>query len=185
MTDKLKFRGIINHSKEQNKIVIDSIKEATIILMQQKPYQEITITEICKLAGVSRMGFYGNFKNVEDVLGKIIISIHRNLFDLIGNPFEVNLKTEWYETLFSEIHSNANTLKIILNSSFKPKYEQIVNEIVLQGKNLSAEQKYQRIVWVGGLINIVTYWLNNEDISIKELAKECKKTLSKIKVKRG
>lgn len=44
------------------------ITEALLILIQKKNYRDISITEICAKAGVTRMSFYRNFRCKEDVL---------------------------------------------------------------------------------------------------------------------
>ena len=46
----------------------DYIYEALVELMKQKPYHEITITDITKKAGVSRMAYYRNYKDKDDIL---------------------------------------------------------------------------------------------------------------------
>ena len=46
----------------------DYIYEALIELMKQKPYGEITITDITKKAGVSRMAYYRNYQDKDDIL---------------------------------------------------------------------------------------------------------------------
>lgn len=52
----------------------DTIKEciytAMLLLMEQKSYDKITVTDITKKAGVSRMSFYRNFDSKDDVLFK-------------------------------------------------------------------------------------------------------------------
>ena len=49
-------------------ITKDSIIQALIFLISQKSYEKITITDITKKAGVSRMSFYRNYKKIDDVL---------------------------------------------------------------------------------------------------------------------
>ena len=46
----------------------DYIYEALIELMRHKPYGEITITDITKKAGVSRMAYYRNYQDKDDIL---------------------------------------------------------------------------------------------------------------------
>ena len=41
-----------------------------------KDYKEISITEICKEAKVSRTAFYKNYKTKEDVIKDIIIDLN-------------------------------------------------------------------------------------------------------------
>ena len=58
--------------KNLNFVIKESLTEALFILMRKKPFEEITITEISKLAGVSRISFYRNFDSKEDVLVKYL-----------------------------------------------------------------------------------------------------------------
>lgn len=51
-----------------NLIVKESIETALIELMKKKPFLEITISEIVKKAGVSRVSYYRNYYYKEDVL---------------------------------------------------------------------------------------------------------------------
>ena len=51
-----------------NEIIRESITEALLLLMNSKPFGQITITEIVKKAGVSRVSFYRNYESKEDVL---------------------------------------------------------------------------------------------------------------------
>ncbi|HFH9922035.1 TPA: TetR/AcrR family transcriptional regulator, partial [Streptococcus suis] len=46
----------------------DYIQEALLQLTQQKEYEKITITDIAKRAGVTRISFYRNFKSKDDIL---------------------------------------------------------------------------------------------------------------------
>lgn len=52
----------------QNKIAKESIFIALMILMKKKNLNEISITEITKKAGVSRMAYYRNYKFKEDII---------------------------------------------------------------------------------------------------------------------
>lgn len=44
------------------------IADSLLELMEQKPFPEITVTEICEGAGIGRKTFYRNFAYKEDVL---------------------------------------------------------------------------------------------------------------------
>ena len=66
--------------KNLNFVIKESLTEALFILMRKKPFEEITITEISKLAGVSRISFYRNFDSKEDVLVKYIFEKSMDAF---------------------------------------------------------------------------------------------------------
>ena len=51
-----------------NQIIRECITEALLILMQKQPFQEITVMELTKKAGVGRVSFYRNYDSKESVL---------------------------------------------------------------------------------------------------------------------
>ena len=54
--------------KEANLRVKNNIVRALIDLMKEKPYEEISISEIALQAGVSRVSYYRNYGSKEDIL---------------------------------------------------------------------------------------------------------------------
>ncbi len=55
----------------KNKVALSSqhqIAEAFMQLIEEKPYQDITICELCKTAGISRQTFYSLFTSRENVV---------------------------------------------------------------------------------------------------------------------
>ena len=66
------------------------IQEALLALMRKKDYMDITVTDICSAAGVSRGTFYAHYKNtqqvVEDLFDEAIIHIGNVPLQYIFNP---------------------------------------------------------------------------------------------------
>ncbi len=54
----------------RNTYVINHITDALIELMKKKPFHDISISELCDIAGVGRASFYRNFETKEAVLEK-------------------------------------------------------------------------------------------------------------------
>lgn len=46
----------------------ECISTALLVLLEEKPYEKITISEITEKAGVSRMAYYRNYKDKDDIL---------------------------------------------------------------------------------------------------------------------
>ncbi|WP_052122440.1 TetR/AcrR family transcriptional regulator [Chelonobacter oris] len=57
-------------AKTLNTVVKESITQALLRLMETQDFYAVSITDITKLAGVSRISFYRNFDSKEDVLIK-------------------------------------------------------------------------------------------------------------------
>ena len=88
--------SVKNSNEESNKITKSSLQTALIYLMNKKDFDKITITELVKKAGVSRMAFYRNYNSKEDILEKLkveFINILKVLF--------INLKIFLLSNVFS------------------------------------------------------------------------------------
>ncbi len=57
----------------------------TISLYQQKPYDTVTIADICEVSGISVGSFYHYFKDKDDVLNQGFLSIAQRLSERIKN----------------------------------------------------------------------------------------------------
>ena len=57
--------------KQKNKTAIQSqhmIADAMFRLLKRKPFQQISVTELCQEAAIGRKTFYRNFEKREDVI---------------------------------------------------------------------------------------------------------------------
>lgn len=170
---------INEHNKKQNKIVCESLREALIILMDEKNYYKISICELCEKAGVSRMAFYNNYESKDDLLRQIIYFQTSLLIDKIGSPFREKTTNEWYIKMFECIKENNRYLKTIFNADFKFEYLSAINDLVLHDDSILPIDKYLRLMWAGGIVNTIIYWLESDmQDSIVEMAQFCDNNLS-------
>ena len=63
------------------------IKKSVMILLKKKRPEEIAVTEVTKIALISRNSFYPHYKSVQDVL-KDIFSDVLDMFDLVLSKYE-------------------------------------------------------------------------------------------------
>lgn len=54
--------------KKSSQFLRSCIFEALMILLQQKRYEDITVSEITSKAGVSRMTYYRTYSSKEDII---------------------------------------------------------------------------------------------------------------------
>lgn len=154
-----KLSGLKKHSEELNKLVVESLQEALLKLLEIKAYDDITITELCNKAGVSRTSFYGNFASKDDVLKRIVVELQREIVARIGSPFRSPIGSEWYKDLFDMVKERANVLKPIFGAGFQNKYLELVNSVILRHSNMPYEETYLRLIFAGGVVNTIVYWL--------------------------
>lgn len=175
-----KLSGLKAHSQEINKISKESLITSLILLMKQKPYDKITISELCIKAGVSRTAFYGNFKTKDDLLTLYVLNMNTELINKIGSPFRNDTSLDWYINLFQVIKDNSEILILIFKAGFQKKYLEILNSMVLHNPSIPIEKKYQRLIWSGGVENALSYWLLESSLkeSVEDIALYCHKNLN-------
>ncbi len=83
--------------------VNEYITEALLMLMKKKAYKDITITEICTKAGVTRMSFYRNFESKEDILRRWITDITDRFLTVSGISYKNDSPREYFVKLFTHI----------------------------------------------------------------------------------
>ncbi len=101
-------------NKARNIYVIEHITDSLLKIMQDRPIGEISISELCDLAGIGRASFYRNFESKEDILRAYINKIfkewtdeadrkdNRPLSELLGLMFAHFEKYRDFYTLLKE-----------------------------------------------------------------------------------
>lgn len=160
MQKKIKSDNIRLSNEESNKLTKQSLQTALIYLMNKKPFEQITITELVNKAGVSRMSFYRNYTSKEDILKKI----KNEVLDSLKTAF-INLKNghgsyEIYYKIFCGIQNQADTISLLLKANFATTFmfENILFfDNIVESKNI--KDYYNFIACVGAILSIVTRWL--------------------------
>ena len=138
-----------------NLFVRDCITKALFKLMKSKDYQNITVSEIVRTAGVSRNSFYRNYQSIEDILRQYLIE----------------QTSRWWAEYMTHLHPNVieETFQHFLNMReeiqllYKAGLSHLLMEhIVLCGKqSLTGEisNAYQTAFMSGGLWGLTNEWI--------------------------
>ena len=59
-------------NESRNAYVVEHLTSSMFALLEEKPITEISISELCDMAGVGRTSFYRNYENKEDIVKKYI-----------------------------------------------------------------------------------------------------------------
>lgn len=148
--------------------------DALLQLMHTKDYNQISVTDITRRAGVSRMSYYRNYTCKDDILMDYMYHILKEYaLELSGPSFRSGFQTYSH---------------ILYSLKYLQKYKDYVlclkkanrSEILLKGLDLymlsvtgafqkSDLEKYQLYYYSGALYNIFMHWLENdmkEDIKV-------------------
>lgn len=173
-------------SKKKNSIAEkskESMREAFLRLLAAKKYEDITISEIAKAAGVSRRTFYRNFKSKNEVVLSCCECIFEEYLRYLDQDMDyaVNHMMEgffcfWEEHMDFLYPLSENRLLGYLVEASNQYWEEICGRFSLYwGDNRKeSELEYFLLYHMGGLWNILTRWLYSEK---REEPKELEKML--------
>ena len=148
---------------QKNKTAIRSqhmIADALFTLMKRKPFHQISVTEICREAGIGRKTFYRNFQMREDVI-EFQLDLMRNEYqkDLIALPIEKRL---YYH--FSYTNKNADYFTLLYKNGLK---QLVYDKFYVLRPNLlplwsedPVEQEYRSEYIIAGIEAIQRMWIS-------------------------
>ncbi|WP_238884015.1 TetR/AcrR family transcriptional regulator [Clostridium sp. YIM B02551] len=152
-------------SNMQNKLTKESIFTALMILMENKPFNEISITEITKKAGVSRMAFYRNYSVKEDIINTYIEELFQEYFSEI-KPHEDKFNYENVRLYFSYFRKHDKLISNLIKSNLSNMLlEKCIEAFYVLSQDISCNRSYppeKQKLWiallVGGLYNVLIEW---------------------------
>ena len=142
------------------------IFEALLRLMGKKNFSDITITQICKIAGVGRQTFYRRFTNKEDI---IKYELERSFSDYLLNLFKLFGPTPSPEEIiiegFKHWKKNARVHKLLI----KHHMDGIFLKSLEQHYKFFRENNIIRSEWgaylpefaLGGVLLVLMTWIKN------------------------
>lgn len=155
--------------------------QALTELLEEKPFEEIRVTDLCDRAGVHRSTFYAHFEDKHHLLTFAIqelmdifvpqpSSTERDTFQYaLRRVFKYFLKNrEMYTLLFLDPR-NASAKQLFRNEYVRAFH--LFMKRRYSGAPVSDINLYSRY-FIGGLLAVVDYWLerDTDDISPEEMA---------------
>lgn len=150
------------YQKQVNKTAVQSqhmIADALFSLMKRKPFQQITVTEICEEAAIGRKTFYRNFDMKEDVVDfKLDILCDRYKSEIMGMTTDAQLRHHLEFT-----RKNADCFIALYNNGFhqtvKDKFAIILPDTMPRWTNNPVEQQYRSAYIISGIEAIQRVWV--------------------------
>ena len=168
--------------KKANPMAKDCIFTALVLLMQKKEYDKISIVDIARKAGVSRMTYYRHFTSKEDVLEQYIDSVAKAVHEEI---VEKNAHKDFYQyfcVLFEHLSQYGDigvaTCRAKLGEMILHYITKYMLETFPPSENDPAAP-YARHFLAGAVYNTLIEWLSDgQKLPYTEVAKICCRCLS-------
>lgn len=114
---------------------VAKIEQVFVELLQTKPFNQITVSDICKKANLNRSTFYSNYLDIYDLASKIKEHLENEIACLYQEEHINQFNSNDYLKLFRHIKNN----QIFYNTYFKLGYD---NQIKITSYDTRQAEKY-------------------------------------------
>lgn len=155
---------------QEKMLVREWLLNALLELMQEIPYEKITITQITQRAGVPRMTYYRNFKDKEDILK----SYSEYLTEELAHTFrshKVTSNKQYLEIQFDFFLRYKAYLQTLVQNHKEHIILDTINRNV-DSMGFGLEETLMIKYYAGGIYNILFSWLQSEKNSDLDVLRE-------------
>ena len=145
-----------------NKFIKECIVKSLVSMMKEKEFKDISITEITKKAGVSRMAYYRNYNFKEDILNDYMTTLIEDYKskreENKDNPYLLILNA------FEFFKNNKDFVLALEKSNLSNVIQNKINDymVIFYPKALTnTEARYRLYILSGALYNTCKMWLIN------------------------
>lgn len=149
-------------NNKRKKESMQRMEKAFLELIQSKPLEQISVSDLCKKAELNRSTFYANYVDIYDLADSIRNKLEREVSSLYGDELTLGFNSNDYLKLFRHIQEN----QIFYKTYFKLGYDEQCN-IFQYDYNLAKQHFQNRFVeyhiefFRSGLNKIIKMWLEN------------------------
>lgn len=171
-TELQKLKVLRQNNQEANAITRECIESALVLLMEKKPFAEISVTDITRKAGVSRTAYYRNYDSKEEILGGYMQRLFRSLSKVLLQFNAITESKQSWLALLRAIEPLAPQFRLLLDAGF---YEKMILEFADKMNEATASGNFGRYYsnhyWAGAILSVVFVWIRNDmDAEIEQLA---------------
>ena len=167
------------------KVVIKTKKnlyEALLSIMKDKPFEEIKVSEICKVSLTNRSTFYDHFNDKYELLSSLIKDLEEELTSKLEENENFETEKEYYmkmvELLFDHISENVSIYSSIIKNNTNSIASDMFKDILLRyvGKHIKKSDishgnvpvEIITIFYVSAVINVCIYYISEAKNYSKE-----------------
>lgn len=167
------------------------IRQAFLELLQEKPYEKITVTDIAQRADLNRSTFYAHYPDVQGLIEEIEEEIINRSMQLLSEVTCQNIFQNpkiFLQILVQPVEENKKLYQLLVQSDYAGRQLYRINEAfasyVLNSpeipENLRSSKYFAVRInfFIGGIINTYCQWLTGElDCSLDDIAEDIARTI--------
>ena len=145
--------------RRKDVVVVDQLEKAIFDLLKEKEYKDISISELCNKAWVSRCTFYRNYKDMDDIIYQYFMRESKNWWEANYSTFlkgEKNVSVSLFEYLLSL----KETILIVYQRGLSHIFEKHIFDSAINGRSIfDKEQSYSSARVSGSIVGLTNEWV--------------------------
>ena len=162
----------------------EKIEKVFVQLLQTKEINNITVSDICKLAKVNRSTFYANYIDIKDLVEKLHSRMINDFFNIYAEEVSLGKHSYDFLKLFKHIKNNQLFYKTYFKLGIDYMWDSSYNikDEMIKWYGNSNYSEYHIIFFRAGINAVIQKWLNN---GWKESPEEIEKIIKDEYTKRN
>ncbi|MGM9619338.1 MAG: TetR/AcrR family transcriptional regulator C-terminal domain-containing protein [Oscillospiraceae bacterium] len=160
--------------------VQEQVTRALLSLMEQYPFEEITVTQVVRCAGVGRASFYRHYKSTGDVIRYYMTVLIRQW----GREFEAAGDPDWALSLLRHYYGQRDFYMLLYRCGLSHHMLAIIRETVGVEAETQNVPAYMKAWFAGALFGWIEEWIRRGMRETPEQMQELLRQYSKKKSRR-
>ena len=141
----------------------EKIEKVFVQLLQTKEINEISISDICKLAKVNRSTFYANYIDIYDLVEKLHSRMINDFFNIYIDEVKSQKHSYDFLKLFKHIKNNQLFYKTYFNLGIDYMWDSTynINDEMERWYGKNEYSEYHNAFFKAGKNAVIQKWLNN------------------------
>ena len=141
---------------------VERIEKVFIDMLQTKELDEISVSDICKQAGLNRTTFYANYTDIYGLADSIRDKLENEVSEVYQEEINTGFNSNDYLKLFKYIKANQLFYKTYFKLGYDNNYRIITYDV-----NLAQEHFQNRFIeyhmefFKAGITKIIKMWIEN------------------------
>ena len=149
-------------NNKRKKESMERIEKVFIELLQTKALDKISVSDICKHAGLNRTTFYANYTDIYGLADTLRDKLENEMFKLYKEEVEQGFNSNDYLKLFRHIKENQIFYQTYFKLGYDNNYKIITYDTDLAKKHFQNKFiEYHMEFFKAGITRIMKLWLQN------------------------
>ena len=147
------LKTLKKNNEESREFTRNCISAALTVMLKKGNLEDISISKLCSVAGVSRVAFYRNYRSIEDVLVEKIAAFAKVLASKIG--------TDVYENwlmIFKEAEKGKSQFEIM----FKLGMEHKIFDVFMSLLPKNEDNRTIQTIWLSLFYSLTVKWMKEQ-----------------------